>query len=86
MTLSATSMFPRVAFEYGADLVRAAHDPLRDLRVLDLRERHVEHHADLEPALLGRATSDTWLSIETSPTSTFSRRPSTPIAPSKHAA
>ena len=50
-------MFPRVAFEYGHTWCAPRTIALRDLGILDLRERHVEHHAELEPALLGRRSA-----------------------------
>ena len=51
-TVSLTSMLPRVALEYGHTLMCGSHDPRRLLRVLNLRQGHVELYGELETALL----------------------------------
>ena len=68
-----------------AHLVGLGDDPLRVLGVLHLGEGDVELDRDLKPrsSVVIRLTL---LSIEASPTSLRSRRPTTPSAPSKHAA
>ncbi len=67
-----------------ADLVGGADDALGVVG-LELRERHVELDADRVRAVLTGQQRDA-RRIETSPTSSRSRRPTAPIAPSKHAA
>ena len=78
-------MFPRVAFEYGHTW--CAPRTMRSATSGSSTCGSVT--SSTTPSLNPRSSvgiSDTWLSIETSPTSTRSRRPSTPIAPSKQAA
>ena len=67
-----------VALSTGT-LHRGRDDPDRLVRIFNLRQGHVEFHRDCEPrSPVGRRL--TRLSIDTSPTSARSRRPTTPSA------
>ena len=83
--VSVTSTLPRVAFEYGHTLCASATIRLASSASSTCGSVTLSSTATLKPrsSVVIRLTL---LSIEASPTSLRSRRPTTPSAPSKHAA